>query len=315
MARAPSTRNRRHRHAAGLTPYDQAQRSWARVATSLADVPEEFASSVRALIAADGRFPLVVIAPTFEGFLHREIERAVCATSDEAVILEKRGRHVDVRRYPFAGICLVEVRSVLLDARLKVVGLEARDGRLASSSVRYNAVTDFMFTPIVTRIRSGGRSDRAEVGDFDGAFADWGRDNFKFMNYARKSLLGDEGEVRAILQPEIRRGVVSAFGRTLWRTVCATHATLLTDRELIDVRETIASGRHERYGGVWSFIPLPQIVGLSLAGNGDGLVRMEVRLPGETRFDLLYESHARGEVDALVATFAELRTERAARPA
>jgi hypothetical protein len=294
-------------HAERLTPYDQAQRSWARTAASLADVPPEFAPVVAGLVDQERRFPIVVIAPTFEGFLRRETEKAVCATTDEVVILEKRRRRVEVHRYPFAGVCLVEVRSVLLDARLKVVGLEAGSESPASSTICYSAVTDFMFTPIVARLRSAGRSDRIVPGRFENAFSDWGRNNFKFMNYARKSLLGDEGEVEAILQPEIRRPIISAFGRTLWRSITATHATLLTDRELIDVRETLAPGVRERYGGVWTYLPLARIVGLSVVGDGDGLARLEVRLPCDLRLDLVFESSSRGDLDRLVSRFTDAR--------
>ena len=294
-------------NAIGLTPFEQAQRSWARSITSYADVPAEYATFFDPLRASGAPFPLVVVAPSYEGFLHREIEKLVCATPDEVTILERHGHRLFLRRFPIAGISYVEMSSALLDARLKIVGLEGDDRLPATTAVRFNSVTEFLFAPIVTRIRSAGSASEPRPDGQSTAFHAWGRQNFKFMNYARRSLLGQEAVHQAILQREIRVNIVSAFGRSLRRTASPTHATILTDREFISIRELLYPGDQERYGGVWDYVPLPRIDRLSVASVGHGLVGLTVHLPGEARLDLQYETSAGPELDALRAKFSELQ--------
>jgi hypothetical protein len=207
------------------------------------------------------------------------------------------------------GISSVEVSSMLLDARLKITGLEGRSRDPSSTSVRYNAVTEFLLTPIVVRIRAAGRTITAGLrgrSNFD-VFDSWGRRNYKFMNYAKRSLLADEEVHVAILQPEILVSVSAAFGGALRRTVSPTHATILTDHELISIREKAHPGGRDRYGGVWEYIPLPRIDGLSVGIVGRGLVGLSVHLPGHARLDLQYEDSARPELEALAARFSLLR--------
>lgn len=290
----------------GLTPLEQAQRSWARSIAAYADVPAEYRSFFEPLQEAGAPFPLVVIAPSYQGFLQREIERLVCATSDEITFMEKRGRRLETHCYPIGKISCVEVSSILLDARLKIMGLERGERLPGSTTVRFNAVTDFLFAPIVARIRSGAELLKPGPRRRPDPFDAWGKQNFKFMNYARRSLLGNEEVHQAILQPEIRVKVVSAFGRSVHRTISPTHAILLTDRELITIREGPAPGGRERYGGVWDYMPLRRIERLSIAEAAHGAVGLSIHLPGANHFDLLFEASARNRLEALQAKFDEL---------
>ena len=300
-------RRRAGRAGIGPTPFELSQRSWARSIASYADLPVPYRRFFEPLEEAGAPFPLVVVTPSYEGFLHRETEKLVCSTSDEVMVLEKRGNKLDVYRYPISRIHCVEVSSVLLDARIKILGFE-RDSRVPSSTtIRFNAVTDFLFTPIVTRIRASAQARKAAPGAGSDPFDEWGRRNFKFMNYARRSLMGGESVIRAVFQPEIRVRVVSAFGRTYRRTISPTHATILTDSELVTIRETQYKGDRERYGGVWNYLPLDRIERLSVTREEDGLVAMSIHLPGESRIQLQYEPAARGELEALVRRFSELR--------
>jgi len=174
------------------------------------------------------------------------------------------------------------------------------------TAVRFNAVTDFLFAPIVASIRSGAEALKPGPRRKPDPFDAWGRQNFKFMNYARRSLLGNEEVHQAILQPEIRVKIVSAFGRSVHRTISPTHAVLLTDRELITIREGPAPGGRERYGGVWDYMPLQRIERLSIAEAGHGAVGLSIQLLGGMHLDLPFEVSARNRLEALQAKFDEL---------
>ena len=100
--------------------------------------------------------------------------------------------------------------------------------------------------------------------------------------------------------------VVSAFGRGVDRTISPTHAILLTDRELITIREGPAPGGRERYGGVWDYMPLRRIERLSITEAAHGAVGLSIHLPGANHFDLLFEASARNRLEAIQAKFDEL---------
>ncbi|MCJ7513999.1 MAG: hypothetical protein MUO23_13675 [Anaerolineales bacterium] len=291
----------------GPTPFEQSQRSWARSIASYADAPGAYWPFFEPLQQAGVPFPNVVVAPTYEGFLHRETEKLVCASSGEVCILEMHGDRLGAGRYPMCGITCLRVSSALLDARITIMGL-GQDGLApTSSTIRFNAVTDFLFAPIMRRIRTGEAASTASSAASPDPFKAWGRRNLKFMNYAGRCLLEGEVVVQAILQPEILVGVASAFGRTYRRTVSPTHATILTDRELITIQEIPHKGDHERYGGLWTYLPLDKIEQLSITVGHHRLTALGVQLRGDTYLQYSFEPSARNELDALVGRFMELK--------
>jgi hypothetical protein len=139
-----------------------------------------------------------------------------------------------------------------------------------------------------------------------------GRRSFKFMNlrseacWRTKRSPGDPGR-RSL-------SIVSAFGRSLGRTVSPTHAIILTERELISIREVLHPGDQERYGGVWDYVPLPRIAGLSISRNAKGLLSLAVPLRGDAGLDLIYEASAEKDLEALVAKISEIRQGKVGQP-
>ncbi len=287
----------------GLTSFDQSQRSWARAIASYEDVPTAFKPFLESLQAAGVPFPVSVVAPTYEGFLHRQAEKLICVTPSEVILLEKRGSRLTTHRYPIPGITSVEFSSALLDSRIKITGLEGDDLTPTSSTIRFNAVTDFLFAPILAGVRGRGATLPRTTAAGPDPFLEWGKRNFKFMNYAQRSLMGDEVVVHAVLQPEILRGRVSGFGQAYRRTISPTHATILTDRELITIREIVHRGGRERYGGVWTYMPLRRIEGVSMTEGHHGLAVLSVELPGGGHMQLQFEPSARGNLQVLVERF------------
>lgn len=69
----------------------------------------------------------------------------------EIYTLEKRGNTFEAQGYPFEGISYVEVRTILLDSRIKISGV-TKQGVSTSSSLRFNSVTDYLFTLILERV-------------------------------------------------------------------------------------------------------------------------------------------------------------------
>jgi hypothetical protein len=85
--------------------------------------------------------------------------------------------------------------------------------------------------------------------------------------------------------------------------------TILTDRELILIREEEARNREDRYGGVWDYIPLSKIVSLSLNARDSNLLGLSIQLQEDTGFELLFQTSAREELNRLLDCFKALTGE------
>jgi hypothetical protein len=136
--------------------------------------------------------------------MFKSTEKLVCDLDDEIVVLERYGDKFDAQRYSIEGIAYFEIRNILLDCRIKLCGLNSSDSNI-STTLKFNSVTDYLFEPILKKIRlarvgaqSAERNSEAEK--FDHLM----KMNFKFMNYARSSILAGDKVVYFILQPEIK---------------------------------------------------------------------------------------------------------------
>jgi hypothetical protein len=289
---------------------ERTQLSWAKRIPSYAEVPGAYQDFFEPLRMAGQDMPYTVLAPSYEGFLHRAAEKLVCAFGQEVHILEGSGSTFEAKSFPLAGISYVEVRAVLLNSHIKIYGLTDQ-GVPSSATLRFNTVTDYLFRPIVKRIRLGAGEARLATPRSEGkTFDHLIRVNYKFMNYARQSLLAEETAIHAILQPEIREGVLSVLGKTYYRTISPTHMSILTDGELITIREEVGWGGKERYGGVWDYVPVDKIVSLSLSEKGSSLLNLSIQLPEGARLDSLFQASARQDLEQLLDHVKKLITSR-----
>jgi hypothetical protein len=295
---------------AGPIPVDKMRASWAEKIESFAKVPEGYKSFFEPLLTEGGSFPYTVRTPTFEEFLHPTTEKLICSVDHEICVLEKSGSTFIPQRYPLEGISYVEFSTILLDSHFIINGV-TRDGVHSSSTLRFNTATDYMFTPILEKIRLANAAYRVKAPVSEsGTFDQWMDLDFKFMNYARRSVLEGEPVVHAVFQPEIRTKVFSILGITYSRRISPTFACILTNRELIIIREEEKEIASERYGGIWDYIPLQKIEEVSLTPRDSNLLKLTIRLPGEDHLDFLYPSSAKQEVDLLMDRFRELTSAR-----
>jgi hypothetical protein len=285
---------------------EQTRLSWAKPIRSFEDVPAIYNEIFSAYLKEGQPFPYSVLTPSYEGFLHRATEKLIGILENAIIILERKGNSVEAQCFPMDEISYVETRTVLLDSYFKICG-RTDQGAPATSVLRFNAVTDYLFTPIVESIRPAPLNSSENPREFE-KFDPWVKVNFKFMNYARRSLLKGEKVVHAILQPEIRTDLFSLFGKAYTRMVSPTHVCILTDRELILIHEEIRLHGHERYGGIWDYIPLNKVEGLTLEEQEKGLLALTVRLPENQHLECLFQESAREEVEQLVKKFGEFNS-------
>lgn len=296
-----------------LSATEQTMLSWAKAVESHEEVPQVYRASFEALVGAASKFPYTVLTPSYAGFIRRAKEKLVSCVDGKVYVLEEARGDITSTCYPIRDISYVEVGAVLLQSWVKIRGV-ASDGVLTSSELKFNTVTDHLFTPIVERIRrAADRSDGADMDVERSKFNHLSRLNLKLTNYARRSVMPGERVVHFILQQEVRAEVFRLLGRSLFRTISAPHMSILTDRELILIRDGAGRqwGKGTKYGGVWHCISLEKIASISLTDGDDNLLVMSVFLPGNDHMDALFSASNRREVDLLLTRFQSLAPEAA----
>jgi hypothetical protein len=266
----------------------------------LPPVYHDFYSSLR---LDTHEFPYAVITPTFKGFVRRENEKLICSVGDRFYILEKTKSQLNCTTYALADINYLEIGNILLNAWIRIQGI-AGNGELTAVTLKFNAVSEHLFRPFLEKIRHAadyppGIDRDAELAKLEGVDAL----TFKFNSFARHSLLPGAKMIQTVAQPEIRRPVLKAFGRTFYRTVALSHVLVLTDRELIIIRDDINSPvafDESRYGGVWDYIPLDKITAATLADQGDGRFALSIYLPQNDCIESVFMAAKRSEVERLL---------------
>lgn len=284
---------------------EPAKASFSRRMESIDTVPEVFKVFFEPILADGQKFPYTILTPAQHGYRYRSMEKLVCIVDSDIYFLEKRGNSFDEWCYSVAGITYVEVRDVLLDSSIKITGVTNK-GEYITSIVQFNSVTDYLFTPILEKIRgfaagSNLNIPRTEREKFD----KWQQASFKFMNYAKNSLLGSEQVIHSVLQPEIRTNGIRFLGWSFYKVLSPSHAGILTDRELIMIREEVRHVGEDRYGGIWDYIPLNKIINLSMSDIGTDMLSLSIQMPNEIRLEFIYQTSVREEVNELVTCFKE----------
>jgi hypothetical protein len=282
--------------------------SWAQPIKSYADVPDVYKDFFDSFLANGRGFPYVVLTPSYENFIHKTSEKLICDGGCEIVVLEKSGNTFETQHYPLEGIIYVEFRIVLLDASFKICGVTGL-GVQTTSTFKFNSVTDYLFSPFLRRIRLAGANSTQmvqskELEKFDNLY----QRSYKFMNYGKRSLLGGEQVLHIYLQTEIREPILKFIGKALFKRISPTHMSILTDREFILIQEEETRSGKERYGGIWSYIPLRKISSLTLREKTDHLLGLTIWLTEDISLELLYQDSAREELNQLLGRFKEITT-------
>lgn len=286
-----------------LTGARQTMLSWTRVIESREEIPTPYKSYFEQTFDSAQPFPRVLWTPALSRFPRRTTEKLVVDAGDAIHIFERSGNEIDASCYRYCDIFAVEMGVVLLASWLTIRGKTSQGGA-GVSKIEFNTIGMRHFEDIVRKMRPVLRDvDEAQVAAEKDKFDPLEAASFKFMNYARASLLPGETVLQFLLQPEIRQPLWTVLGRSFYKTVCLTHLALLTDRELILIRN--ADKTHEsqadRYGGVWQFIPLHRLDSVGLSEAGQGRLALSVRhQPGET-IERLFEASHRAELEQLCA--------------
>lgn len=296
-------------HSGLLTGAAQTMSAWSKVIERREQIPSAYRPLFDQTFDESQPFPRVVLTPALDRSPRRAGEKLVVDAADALHLFERDRSGVRAKCYAYSDVYSLEMGIVLLYSWLTVHGC-TRQGEIAASTIELNTTSLPHLRPVLRKLRPGAsNADPAQFAAEKDKFDALANVNFKFMNYGRESLAAGETVLRFVLQPEIRQPLITLFGRTFSRTISPVHLTILSDRELILIRnpESIKDTQVDRYGGIWQYIPLSYLesVQLSRAAN-DRLTLSIGHRPGQTTERLFDASHQR-EVEQLCSQVQGMR--------
>lgn len=280
----------------------QTKKSWAMRLTTYEEVPPECQPFFEPLQKAGQAFPYCVVTPSYEGFLNHSQEMLVCTFDQKIYFLHKNDIPVNVTCFDYKDIYHLAFRKVLLESGLQISGTD-QEGQNPTIELRFNTVTDYLFTPIINEIRQTQFNGKETKDDFD--FSEFESVSYKFANFARHSLLPGERTLRIVWQSEVRTGKFSRswlgwLNKVFTKVILPYHVLLLTDQEIILIREDEHASRKENYGGVWDYVPLRQIDHIAMEELEDGLLSLIVHLKDRRELRQVFPPDRRSELENLI---------------
>ncbi len=290
-----------------LTGARQTMTTWAKVAQSLDEVPEAFREACSALVGSRPVFPYVVFAPSMGGTRHRNADRLLCDVDDTLYIFERVGRRLITTGYPWPAARDIEYGNSLLYSWITLSG-RTTQGLDEASTVTFNLATARYFRPFIDKVRplpAPADAAKLRVSGEQAKFDSLATASFKFASFARESLAAGapsgppspqrgDGQGQTVLemvwQPALHQRTARVLGLTFYRSVSLAHLTLLTDREVIYIRDEEQSAKkgRARYGGVWRYVPLRHVLSASITETPEGYLTLSLSLTGSGRIDRIF---------------------------
>ncbi len=243
-----------------LTAAAQTMSAWSKVLETHNELPAVYVDTFDQYFSREDDFPHVILTPALDKFPHHATEKLICDTNEIIYIFERQTNHVIPISYHYNDIAHAELGIILLDSWLTLTGKTAQ-GESATITIEFNTTSLRYFANILKKLRPAvtGTPEMLEI-ERD-KFNYLSPINFKFMNYARESLVAGETVLQTLLQPEIREPSWTLFGHTFYKTAALTHLIVLTDQELILIQEAQRQTEFRKfeYGGTWQYIPLRSI--------------------------------------------------------
>ena len=263
---------------ATLTGGKQTMSSWAKVIKTFAAVPDAYKDSCNTILEDGLPFPYMVLAPAISSTRHKVSEKLLCVVKDVFYVWEFLDGQISLTAYPLKTISAAEVGGILLYSWLTVRGA-TNDGEPSSTTIAFNTATTRHLLPFINKMRpapvdTAETEWEAELAGFDYLASV----NFKFMNFARSSLVRGEKVIHFVWQPQIRRPMFTQFGRSFHRTKALAHLAILTDKEVILIEdvESKAENRGVRYGGIFQYFPLQHIVAAGITETANDLMTLSL---------------------------------------
>ncbi len=278
----------------------QTKKAWAEELTSYEDIPAAFLPFLDRLPIKSDSLPPMILTPTFEGFLRRRLaQNLVTQIGSSIYVIEQKSSGLEIIEHKIEDINCVEEATFLLRSWLKIYSTGT------TAFFEFSSVSMRLFRPMIEAMRRASPEPTGGPNPERDKFNYLLHQDYKFMNYARKSILPDEIVRASIMQQEILKPLIKGWGIELTQTIVPKHICILTNKELILIRETIKPWWHvgSNYGGIWQYIPLSRISSLEIKDQDDEMTALSVNLPGDLVIEAVFSATYGKELQHLIAEF------------
>ena len=272
--------------------------SWARTVISHGEIPHIFKEFVPEIEP----FPYIIYSPPDSWGNRQTNGKLTCMYQDKIVVLEAMKNKVNEVCYWFKDINYIEQGTMLLYSWIGIHG--SIEGKLSTSIVEYNAVVVALFNRIVKTMRQvqlmlDNIGDDRDLSKLEFLH----KSNYKFLNYSHESILPGEKIIGTVYQSDIYEKFLIVFKRT----ITLAHLTILTDKEIIIIKdEELVEVKREydfKQGGVWAYIPLHKIINMTINVNEKKGVLNFVIFVKEGVISLLFSSSKQQDLEDLARNF------------
>ncbi len=259
-------------------PADARSPSWARRLKTREEVPAGYQDYLTTLRAAEHQgFPYSVLTPTFEGIGRwKECEKLICLHAGALHVAEVRDDGLAAISYPLGGCCVVERGKILLYSWITIHG-PTNDGAMRSTTLKFNSVTEHFMAPFVSALRARpNTAGPAGAESMRGQFDFLKKSHYKFFSYGRSSVRPGDRLLRVLLQPRLRACRFRLFGYSISRLISPAHLTILTDTEIIMIRDDESQSwiNDQAPGAIWNYIPRGLVDGAAIDSSTSECLRM-----------------------------------------
>jgi hypothetical protein len=266
------------------TSSTETTRTWARRLRSYEEIPHEFQP---AFPKDEDHFPYTLLIPEDRLSLFRKRnKKTLCVYEDRFLLLEALRNEIQTSSNMFTDVLYLERGKILLYSWLKIVTPSD------TLMIRFNTTNEYLFDPVLEQVRQGMSNshphdaalngNEQELSKFDYLI----KVNFKYMNYGRKSIRPDDPVIGIVYEPERCIQEFRLFNRTLFRRYATDHLSILTEKELILIKEDkrVRIDKESKHGGVFTYIPRRQIRDVSFISDPrNSHCTMEITLSENTR--------------------------------
>ncbi len=263
--------------------------------------PEQIPHNLTEVLDAEfgATWPYTVFIPPSKWDADGKRAKLFSMLDDGVMYFEDMKTEVKQLFYPFRDILYLEMGRMLLSSWMTIHGIV--NGQYRQSTISYNTVRDDLFDPIIERIRTQiTPQDKLLEGKNGERLSDLKQLDTKFLNYTKQSLLPGEQIINIIYQPK----VLSETGITIESLPEHTHAVVLTDNELILIKEDNHKYKniHSNYGVVRDFIPLGHIRDMITEVYASGL-KMHLNIDDREEMDRHFDETQSERLSSLVKKF------------
>jgi len=277
-------------------------KAWAIKIEEEASIPENFQEMMKRIILELEAFPYTIFAPKNEKTGKPNQDTLLVMTEETIFVLEDQRGKISTASFLMKEIQMVQMGTVLLESWISIWGKSA--GEYISCILYFDTVLEELFEEVLHKVRSMALQ-LSSVSEKEGTKElDYLKEiSEKFYNYGQMSLLPGQEVRNSAYQPMayVGKSKNSAELQT------APHLMILTEKEVILIEEAKQEQKStsQKYSGVWSYVPIPQISNIEEQMEGEWM-KLKLFCQGQQPKEIVYDPKNKQDAQMLVTEIENL---------